>query len=313
MNLSRAYISSFAELENGFRSNHMKLSFLWHDEIMLDLSNDYRRQNFPSQIINGETLDKKQLSIFTDVFVPLQDRVSKELLEAHESSRPIGYPRWGKEQENYTYSNPKNAEQYAHNVLLAQIRKEWGNEDFNVEHAEGRARVAIDTVSQWEYIQQETRCILEANLDEQLAMTSANMFNAKSQEAIEPFSLFQANVPNLSSVSWAEIINIKKAGNFDKLRDKLGEIISVSPSSLSLAQDELGKIETKAMEEIIEKYRPNISKVAIESAVANIPGIPFFNPASAFFGLRDTYNEKKKFNELSWFYLLRDVRSLTTD
>lgn len=313
MNLNRAFISSCAELEDGFRNNHMKLSFLWHDEIMLDLFNDYRRQNFPSQITNGETLDKKQLSIFTDVFVPLQDRVSKELLETHDNSRPIGYPRWGKKQENYTYPIPENAEQYAHNMLLAHIKKEWGDEDFSVEHAEGRARVAIDTVSLWEYVQQETRCILEASFDERLTMRSANMFNSQAPQSIEPFSLFQTSVPNLSSVSWKEIINLKKAGNFDKLRDKLSEIISTFPNDISLAQNELASVEKKAMEEIIEKYRPNVSKVALESAAANIPGIPLFNPISAFFGLRDTYNEKKKFNELSWFYLLRDVRDLAND
>lgn len=312
MGISRTFISVYAELKENFRSDHMKLCFLWHDEVILDISNEYRANNYAYQMTSGESLSKEQISLITDVFVPLKNRVSQELLEAREATRPIGYPRWGKNLENFTYPEPENAEQHAHNILLCHIKRDWKIckfEGADVEQAEGRARVATDSVSLWEYIQQEVECMLEASYDERLAICAANMFNSETKKEIEPFSLFEASVPSLSLVPWSEVINIKKSGRFDKLRSKLGEIAS-SSSTLSSAQTELVKLETEATEEIIEKYRPKLKKVAIESALANIPGIPVANPFSVFFGLRDTYKEAKKQKEITWLYLLRDVRNL---
>lgn len=316
MNISRAFVSSFAELEDSFRNDHMKLCFLWHDEIMLEVLNEYSRNNYASQILNESPLDKGQLSIFTDVVVPLQDRVSKELIEQHRNTRQHGYPRWGKDYKNFTYPKPENAQQYAHNMLLAHIQRDWGIKEFDgadVEHAEGRARVAINAVSLWEHIQQETECMMEASFDERLAMVSASMFNSNSEKAIEPFTLFETSVPNLSSVPWSEVIDLKRKGHFDRLRVKLKEIVSVSKNDLATARQELSHLEIQATEEIIEKYRPNVRKVALESAAANIPCVPILNPISAFFGVRDTIKEKRKFNDLAWLYLLRDVRNLVNE
>lgn len=316
MKTSRAFVSSFAELDSDFRKDHMKLCFLWHDEIMIEANNEYRRENYASQIVGEDHLSREEVKLLTDVVVPLQDRVSQDLIVSHRESRKHGYPRWGKNYENFTYPEPQDAQEYAHNMLLAHIQRDWGIEEFDgadVEHAEGRARVAIDSVSYWELIQQEVNCMMEASFDERLAMVSASMFHSKSEKVVEPFKLFETSVPSLSSVPWAEIISLKSKGNFDKLRDKLTEIVSISESDLSSAQKALKNLETQATEEIIEKYRPNVRKVALESAAANIPCIPILNPISAFFGVRDTIEEKRKFNELTWIYLLRDVRNLVVE
>ena len=316
MDTSRTFVSSFAELKDDFRNDHMKICFLWHDEVMLDVSNDYRRNNYATQISGSESLSKEQTSLLTDIFIPLQDRVSSDLLEAYEESRPSGYPRWGNEYENFTYPDPQNPEQYAHNILLAHIKRDWKLDEFSggdVEHAEGRARVAINTVGLWECIQQEVECMLEASYDERVAMSAARIFNSSLQSQVEPFSLFEASIPSLSSVPWAEIINIKKSGRFEKLRSKLSEVASTPNIDKISAQAELAVLEAKAAEDIIERYRPKLKKVAIESMLANIPGIPGINPFGAFFGIRDTYNEAKKRKDLSWFYTLRDVRNLVKD
>ncbi|MEO8646236.1 hypothetical protein [Pseudomonas sp.] len=316
MGTSRSFVSSFAELKDDFRNDHMKICFLWHDEVMLDISNDYRRNNYATQISGNETLTKEQTSLLTDIFIPLQDRVSSDLLEAYNESRPTGYPRWGKDYENFTYSEPKNSEQYAHNILLAHIKLDWKLDEFSggdVEHAEGRARAAINTVGLWECIQQEAQCMLEASYDERVAMSAARIFNSSPQNQVEPFSLFEASIPSLSSVPWTEIINIKKSGRFEKLRSKLSEIANTPNIDKYTAQAELTQLEDHAAEDIIERYRPKLKKVAIESILANIPGIPGINPFGVFFGIRDTYKEAKKRKDLSWFYTLRDVRKLAKD
>ena len=82
---SRTLVSFIAELSKEFRNDHMKLCFLWYDEIMLEgIMNDYRRENYAYQILEGEKISKKQFQIFTDVVVPLQHRISGDLLQDHE-------------------------------------------------------------------------------------------------------------------------------------------------------------------------------------------------------------------------------------
>lgn len=312
MNKSRTLVSSFATIEDKFRNDHMKLCFLWHDEIMLETLNDYARNNYASQILNDEKLDRKYVKIFTDVVTPLENKVSKSLLDDFRNSQEHGYPRWGKDWEFFTYPEPKNAKEYAHNSLLEYIQLDWGIEKFDgadVEQAEGRARVAINAVSLWESVQQEVSCMMEANFDEKLAMNYANFFNTK-KDYIEPFKLFETSVPCLTEVPWSEIIKLKINGNYDSLRNKLKDIMIKTPYDLSFAQSELEKLEQEAIADIVEQYRPNVKKIAIESVLANIPFIPILNPISGFFGVRDTIFEKKKSNDLSWFYFLRDVKNI---
>ena len=313
MKISRSLISCFAAINNDFRNDHLKLCFLWYDEIMIETLNEYGRINYANQILHDEELERKQIQIFTDIVTPLEERVSKGLLDNYRNSEDHTYPRWGENLEKFTYPSPQDAKQYAHNALLAHIQREWEFEEFDgaaIEQAEGRARVAINAVSLWETVQQEVPCMMEANYDERLAMASANIFNTKEKDPVEPFKLFETSAPSLVGVSWSEIIKLKINGNFDSLRDKLKEVVALTPNDLSAAQDELEKLEQEAIEDIIEKYRPNVKKVAIESVLANIPGIPLVNPAGAFFGVRDTIEEKNKATELSWFYLLRDVRNV---
>lgn len=313
MKTLRSLVSLFAKSNDNFRNDHLKLCFLWYDEVIIESINEYDRANYVSRIIENENLERKYIRIFTDIAIPLEEKVSKDLLDEYSKSKDHTYPRWGENLEKFTYPSPENAKQYAHNVLLEHIQSEWGFKDSDgaaIEHAEGRARVATDAIILWETVQQELPCIMEANNDEKLAMASANIFNTKEKDSVNPFKLFETSVPNMGDVSWSEIIEIKAQGNFDSLRNKLKEIIMITPNDLSSAQKELEKLEHEATEEIIEKYRPNIKKVAIESLMSNIPNIPFINPVSAFFGIRDTIKEKKKATEKSWFYLLRDVRNI---
>lgn len=65
--------------------------------------------------------------------------------------------------------------------------------------------------------------------------------------------------------------------------------------------------ERDAVNSIIDSSRPNTIRVAIESILANIPGVEV-NPFGVFLGLRDTAKSIKKGNEHGWLYLLRDIK-----
>lgn len=304
-------ISSFAGTNN-FNEDHLKLCFLWYDKILLETIGEYHRTNYARQILEKENIGNNDLNNFTDIVLPLDGVVSNDLLGEYENSREHDYPRWEKDGYlYYSYPSPVNANEYAHNVLLAHIQHDWKIEKvrgIDVEQMEGRARVAIDAVNLWEYVQQEVDCIMEANNDEKLAMTSAREFNLKEKSSIDPFKIFEMSVPNLSKVPWSEIIKLKINGDIDGLRNKFKESCILAPHELDLAQKQFKTLEKEAFENIIDKFRPSTKKVTIETLLANIPGLPL-NPASVFFGVRDIISEKNKTDELSWYYFLRDIKS----
>jgi hypothetical protein len=61
-----------------------------------------------------------------------------------------------------------------------------------------------------------------------------------------------------------------------------------------------------AIDAIVEKNRPRLGRVAIESILSNLPGIG--NSIGAFFGVRDVASAYKQKRDLGWLYLLRDIR-----
>ncbi len=311
----RALVSHWASLGSEFSNDHLKLCFLWYDEVIIETIVPNEKGFFFSKYIDQSSFSKKELMVFTDIVLPLEERVPKNLLKDFYKSKEPGYPRWGKNCENYTYPNPMNAHQYAHNALIAHIQNEWGikkTDRHNVEHVEGAARVAVESVRLWDSINKDIPCMLQANNNEKIAMVAARRFNYNDTVEVEPFKLFERIVPSLATVPWGDIIRLKEKGDFDNLRKKVAEVISGSSCDINDAQHELSRLEEKATSEIIEKYRPNVNKITIESAISNIPCIPILNPVSAFFGARDIREEFRKAEELNWFYLLRDIKKLIT-
>lgn len=310
----RTLVSSYTSIDDQFRRDQMKLCFLWYDEILFEDIGTYDESRWFSNLLLGEKLPKKQLHDLTDLIVPLRSRTHVDMKDYYEKRWGLGYPRWGKNFEQYTYPEPENAEQYAHNVLLKKIEKEWGLDGRVDEHAEGRARIATGAVNLWQMINTDLPCMLQANDDEKLAMSAAASFYSSNQSTKpDIYELFSLSVPEMTAVSWGDVIRLKREGKFDQLRAKLKEISQSVNGDISEARSELIRQEQRATEEILEKYRPNVKKVVAESLWANIPNIPFLNPVGAYFGVRDIKLEIDKASSLNWFYLLRDIRKLPED
>jgi hypothetical protein len=267
---------------------------------------------FFERLVGNENNATKTIRELTDIILPLSDRVSRDLIGDVLESAPRGYPRWGKDYGHYTYPDPENAEQYAHNRLLQSIEAEHGvahfENGYDVEYAEGRARVAVDAVQLWERVNAEVSCMLQANKDEKLAMTAAQQFSSNMSQSPTPFSLFEIAIPSLSTVSWQEIVGLRRDGGLDTLRRKIGDAVQQASTDLYAAKKLFDELEKNAIDNIVEKGRPKVKTVAIESILANIPGM-VVNPFSIFFGVRDTLSAAKKRKDLGWFYLLRDIKN----
>ena len=315
MTIPRALVSSMtSSIDKDFRDDHLKLCFLWYDEVLIETIGQYDERRFYENLLGDEAKERKTAHALSDIVVPLKKRANAELIGSLHDRLGRGYPRWGRDHENYNYPDPENGEQFAHNKLLQHIANEHGvtrfEDGYDIEQAEGRARVAVDAVLLWERVNMELPCMLQTNGDEKLAMLSAQQFSAGEDLAPTPFVLFDTEIPSLEKVTWKKIIEFRRNGSLKSLREKFGKSFDSAGGNLTQAKELFNQSEREAINSIIDDARPNTKRVAVESILANIPGFQF-NPFSVFFGLRDTAKSIKKEHDHGWLYLLRDIRKST--
>jgi hypothetical protein len=288
MSTSRALVSLITGLDTTFRTDHLKLCCLWYDEVLLETLREGDEKDLIQQLVENEENASRTAKQLSDAIVPLHARVRHDPLGDFIKEGPRGYPRWGKEQEHYDYPEPEDAEQYAHNQLLRFIEAERGVPDlgWDIESAEGRARVAVDAVLLWQRVNGELPCMLQAREDEKVAMAAVQEFQSKGSEPVSPVRLLELAIPSLTEVSWDEVLKLRDSRNVSLLRDKIKEAIDQAGTDLDRAKKILDDFERDAVESIVELGRPNVKKVAIESVLSNIPGA-LVNPYSVFAGARD--------------------------
>lgn len=304
-----ALVSTYGAIKDEYREDGLKLAFLWHDEVMIEILSLDEEDKEIDRLVGLGHLQKGDAMAITDVIVPVTRRVSKDLRKRLTALDFRGYPRWGGG-ENFTYPDPSTPEEYAHNELLRKIGREWGGiPDDGVEYAEGRARVAVDAVTMWRDVNQEISCSLQASDDERAAMKAVCLFNAPPKSKFMPYKLFEASVPSLKQVPWSEIVRIKKRGNFDNFRSSMRKMVSDCGGDLEYALKRLKSEEEIAFCEIIERYRPAVKPVLAEALWSNVPNIPFVNPVGVYFGWKNVIAEREKAKRFDWCYILRDVRA----
>lgn len=317
MNSSRALVSYLTSIaDKDFRADHLKLCFLWYDEILIETIGNYDEKRFIEGLFQAERPRRALSHALSDVIRPLDRQLQEQITGDWRSQAQRGYPRWGKNYENYTYPEPENAEQYAHNYLLGLIAQEHGvnrfDDGYDVEQAEGRARVAVDAVTLWESVNAELPCMFQANQDEKSAMTAAKQFVSGSSIQDASFSLFEVAIPSLLDVTWSDVVQFRKNGSLKSLRDKIAQSVASAGADLEAAKSLFDRSEQDAIDAMLEHGRPRVKRVAIESILGNLPGMAL-NPFSLFFGIRDTANAHKRNKENGWLYLLRDIKRFANE
>lgn len=310
MTASRALVSSVAmTTDESLRSDHLKLCYLWYDEILFETLRPDLEDHSIKRLVGD--LPRRDLHEISDVFVGVNRRLPEEVTGTISNRLPRGYPRWGEDQEHYDYPDPENALEFAHNQLLRAIEAEMGVGRFDgidVEHAEGSARVAVDAVALWDRVNRHLPCMLQSNAHEKLAVEAVATFQLTEPHASASVELFQATIPSLAKVSWSEIAQLRRQGGFKALRSKIEQASALAAQDFTAARQIFSEFEDDTVSLIVDKFRPKVRKVALEGILANVPGFPVFNPFSLFFSSRDTGMAIKNASELSWLYLLRDIR-----
>ncbi len=308
----RALISFVAiATDERLRRDHLKLCCLWYDEVLVERGRFRGPRKFLERLIGD--VSRRDFHDISDIIVPLEERVSEEITGTRTSRVGDGYPRWGAYRENYDYPDPKDPLEFAHNRLLRSIETEHGVTKFDVldaHYAEGRARVAVDSVALWDRVNRYLPCTLQCTADEKVAIEAADSFQATARETTSSERLFEALIPSLEGVNWTEIARLRRQGGFRSLRSKINQAFALGGQDIDNAKKLFSTFEEETATAIIDGARPKVRKVALEAVLGNLPGFPVFNPFGLFFGSRDTGQAIKDSRQRSWFYLLRDVRGL---
>jgi len=151
--------------------------------------------------------------------------------------------------------------------------------------------------------------MFQANQDEKSAMTAAKQFISGSSIQNAPFSLFEVAIPSLRDVTWSDVVQFRMNGSLKSLRDKIAQSVASAGADLEAAKSLFDSSEQEAIDAMVEIGRPKVKRVAIESILANLPGM-VVNPFSLFFGIRDIAATYKRNQENGWLYLLRDIKKV---
>ena len=289
----------------------LKHLFLWFDEVIFEDIGKYDRKAFLERRIDFEGLKYLDRNLLTETFVPAREAVKLDWDGRFREGLFRGYPRWGAKKENYSYPDPQSPEEIAHNELLRKIEQEYGvssfDDGYQIEQVEGRARVAVDAVSLWREINKLLPCVMNATPDEEAALSSFQKFHQR-ENAIFPTEIISGSLPNLSLLSWSELLEIKRNSSLAALKRKVKEIIEKSKVDVSSAKKDFASAERELCEEIIDRSRPKPGKALFEGLLGNTPmGIP--NPFSIAFSWRTFSHEVAAEEKYGWVYLLRDIRS----
>src|SRR5689334_5211545 len=98
---SRALISGWtAATDEDLRTDHLKLCFLWYDEVIVETIGKYDESAFIRRLLGAESEARSTVHKMSDVIRPLDARVQEEITGGLLAQASRGYPRWGKDYEN---------------------------------------------------------------------------------------------------------------------------------------------------------------------------------------------------------------------
>ena len=308
------FVSSYGMVSESFKTDRLKLCFLWFDEILFEDLGRISREKFLEGIEGFEGFTSRQKGIFLETVSPVSECVEIDWMADFKDQARLmerhGFPRWGANHENYDYPAPETPEQAAHNALLRKIEAEHGvarfDDGYDIQQAEGRAGSAVNAVRRWREIAEQRPCVFQARRDEQDAMSVMSSFG-RIENIQTPFTLFEATIPSLAHLEWTDIATLKINDTFRSLRSKFQDVYSANDGQLGAAVLALKEAEAQATDAIIDMSRPRPGKAMIEGILSNLP-FPSVNPFSIFISLKGFFSEVQKADHHDWFYMLRDLR-----
>jgi hypothetical protein len=323
---ANAFVSTFAALPGEAFMQTAKLYFLWYDHLILEemrslvigdrtVPDAELWSRAKSRIIGNESLTIQEQLRFDEVVVPLSSIVNGAIARTRLERAGEGYPRWNDgDTIMYSYPEPETAHEYAHNAILAQLEADHGVVHFSgpeIEFAEGSAGAAVQNVVTWSEVNKQIGAELIPTVNEKRAISAMLEFARRNEPTVLQVDMIKdvafVTLPDVSFLSWSELIAIKRGGEFRDVRARLIKVATEEPDAVSAVAKFNEEVE-RLSREIILRSKPRPLKALIEMVATNLP-VGLFNPYSIFVGYKNFISQSREAASRKWVYTLKDLEN----
>lgn len=161
-----------------------------------------------------------------------------------------------------------------------------------------------NSVKYWTLLNAKENCtFLPMDLEQQML---GKVFGSTMDMKYDSFSdIIIAIIPDISEYSWDEIIEIRHHSYWTQFRKKLTEL-SESIGDKKLGQDILEEVIKKDLIEMVQHFRPQVTKNIVKGVVSNIPLPIPINPVSVVCTGYDIMKEIDFDKKYGWIYFYLD-------
>ena len=161
-----------------------------------------------------------------------------------------------------------------------------------------------NSVKYWTLLNAKENCtFLPMDMEQQIL---GKVFSSKTDIEYSNFSdIITAIIPDISEYSWDEIIEIRHHNYWTQFRKKLTEL-SANIEDKKLGKDILEEIVRKDLVEMVQYFRPQVTKNIVKGVASNIPLPIPINPMSVVCTGYDIKKEIDFDKKYGWIYFYLD-------
>jgi len=117
-------------------------------------------------------------------------------------------------------------------------------------------------------------------------------------------------VPDLSTLTWKDIAELRHHAGFDAFRSKVLELDGlIAQGAVRDAGVLCEHLFQEALVELAKQVRPNLTRCIIKGIIGNLP-IPLINPAGLAFSVQDAITTARLGKRHAWTYFLIDLQGM---
>jgi len=269
-----------------------KLATIWFDKLVLQNTGEDSLEGAINILRETEQFSDATAETLKTIWVPVQTLI----------------PNWAAGNSELLRSSPEDIRETVTTALKKRIRKEYGA-DF-AETYPGIREVAWGSLLYLEAIQIWSTLNKSAPTTIVFNSTNYDIFETVIKSTVEEKS-FQSfarvasvPIPNLSKLSWDEVLELRHHPYFENFRIKL----SMLNDRLAIAQNEeiadlVSEIRIDEMEHIVRAQEPALGRAIINGLLNNIPGLPV-NPYSIGSSVYELWKRIRRRKQSGWLYFL---------
>jgi hypothetical protein len=165
----------------------------------------------------------------------------------------------------------------------------------------------IDGVSTWCRLNEGDAYTLLA--DENEAAVVNRVFESSQTAGVEAFSaIASARIPNLKSISWERVLELRHHPHLEKFRSKLSSLeVEVRKGDTLTVTEVISEIELSDLRRLALLVEPSLKSSIVKAVVSNIPMPIPMNPISVALGAKDVANAHKIQKSFGWLYFLIEL------